>query len=682
MGFADESELFQRAAGRLKPRLPHPTSSSFDKAVWKEALGALLNPNERDIQLAQAAVWIGGQIDSLRRQLHVALDGVSRPVAVQMMVAIANRDYLIVIKKAGRKARRMALEGEAHMDTMIHALLHTGRANQRLTADSLFEQSIDTLPHWLYHAWQQPRATTEFADEKIRPTALRTMALASIERSFRHMWQQCLWAGWSIQKTDESFVHAPFDRDHEETWQAWFMREQALSMQRSFFDGVAYHGKDAPKPMVDPVIARSVVGYEDRPGKRRVPIVGRLPSWGRRQKHHLVCWAMVRDSYLAPLLTKPLPAFAPKTITLEMVFKTWCVIGDLSEVLLSKLPQYARSSHQTMRRFALPITKARLVPAVANSLKLEESTAAAIIDFLTVIPTDTSALFNRGFWSAPLVPAPNGATLYILASVLAVGSPLRAAEAWLERGGATNGLESKGRHFERQVRSYLSTAIAGNDMLGNAGCATRSLPTAAAGEEIDALLHIGNTVIAVEAKCLISPSEPLERYNFISNLEDACRQARRKADWLDKHRHILSDVFGWEEAETATASILPLVVTNLSFGLGYSAETVSVIDLHYLRLLCSGPSYVADTAVRFRDGATATSDQQLYSSADDLEKRLSELLIEPVPLKRFEGVFDWIEVPFPEQYGRDFRIMMPTLANAPTSTDIDPLIALVEPEDH
>ena len=411
MGFVEESELFRRATGRLKPGLPHPTSSSFDEVVWMESFKALAEPNERDIKLAQAAVWIGGHVALLRKRLNVALAGVSRSVAVQMMAAIANRDYLIVDKQAGRKVRRLALEGEANMESMSHALLHTGRTNQRVTADSLFEQSVDTLPHWLYHAWRRPKATTDIADNRIRPTALKTMGLASIEQSFRYLWQQCLWTGWTLEKVDKSFVHAPFDRAHEEIWQAWIMREQALLMQRSFLDGVMYHGKDAPNPMVNPVIMRSIIGYEDRPGKRKAPLVGRLPVWGERQRRHSVSWAALRDSYLAPLLTKPLPAFAPYNITLEMVFKTWCVIGDLAAVLLNRLPRHALSSRETMRRFALPIAKARLTPAVADSLKLEEPVSEVIVVGTSRAISKRSNIIYHRFGAHGRQPTPSSGSM-------------------------------------------------------------------------------------------------------------------------------------------------------------------------------------------------------------------------------------------------------------------------------
>jgi hypothetical protein len=280
----------------------------------------------------------------------------------------------------------------------------------------------------------------------------------------------------------------------------WTARQQALNLRVGYLDGVSFHRSANLNTKSVPVVDRSVVRTEQRPGKKRVPIVGRLSAWGRQQHRHYSGWGAVRGSYLSPLLSRPLPHFEPEHVTPETVFKAWCILGDLAEVLLGELPRSVLSSRQAVHRFALPIDRATLAATLADGLNQSRTLVEQILDFLTIDATDMSRLFNRGFWSAPLVANDNGKVLYLLSAVLLTASPLRSVESWLERGGATTGPEAEGRQFEQFVRAELNAAIQANGMLSDTECPLDGLPNAAAGEEIDALIRIGQTILTIEAK--------------------------------------------------------------------------------------------------------------------------------------------------------------------------------------
>lgn len=66
-----------------------------------------------------------------------------------------------------------------------------------------------------------------------------------------------------------------------------------------------------------------------------------------------------------------------------------------------------------------------------------------------------------------------------------------------------------------------------------------------------------------EVKCLLPPSEPIERFDYVRKLEDACGQARCKADWLRNNPDEAARRVGWG---AEPARFVPLVVVNQSNG--------------------------------------------------------------------------------------------------------------------
>jgi hypothetical protein len=246
--------------------------------------------------------------------------------------------------------------------------IHIGPTGQRQTPDGMVEGIVDTLPHWFFHAWRLPMHGRVLNDNEVGPRAAKAMIVMSIERSLRIIWQETLWQDWAIDEAESRITHHPGDRHLEEMWLVWTIRQQSLGMQNSFLDGVALHGPEAPDPTVEPILDCSVTAIETRPGRKRVPRVARLPKWGQRQRTHHIQWATLRDSYLRPFLEESLPNLAPHAITLKVLFKVWCVVSDLVEVMAGRLPRTVLSSHETTRQYAHPIYRDSLVSVLAQSL--------------------------------------------------------------------------------------------------------------------------------------------------------------------------------------------------------------------------------------------------------------------------------------------------------------------------
>jgi len=648
--FQNNSELFRRATKRSKPELRHPTDSKFDPKLWRDAVSNLDKATSYDVNLAQSAILLGIYITQIRENLDALLSSCSQNQAVELMVAYANRGFVKVRKSAEKSAKRLAKRGDFHdVETFLHSDIYESGLGQKITIDSALESLVDSLPGWYYHSKELSNTNAKFSDDEIPSLSLKVSTALSIEHTYRIIWQKCLWQGWWFKKSASNITLYPSDIKLEEKWRIWNIRELSLASQGSRFDALFFTNPKLAELAVEPLIEKSVISYENRSGKKKKPIIGCLPKMGERQLNHSGDWTSVRSSYLAEMLTEQLSTAEQKNITPIMLIKAWFVLSDLVEVQLRSLPISKMTTYEIMRRYSLPIRPEHLVSTITKSLNCDEALAHILIDYLTVDVADNTLLFNEGFWSSPLIPSPNGEFLHLIAPVLLTANLTRCVENWIKRASITMKSKTVGDRFEEQLRLQLNNDCKLNEDLTDWGCPLSGLPTAKDGEQIDALFFVGNTVLVIEAKSSFSPSEPIEQFDFLEKLDEACDQVKRKVTWLDNQRGKLKTSFKWSEQKSARARIFPVVVTNQAYGLGYQSAGVPVVDLHYMRLLFGGSNYVSCVAENNETGLTAASTEQLYKSQTELESQLFNLLLHPVSLKRFEGCLGWKElllVPF------------------------------------
>jgi hypothetical protein len=374
--------------------------------------------------------------------------------------------------------------------------------------------------------------------------------------------------------------------------------------------------------------------------------------------------------YTGLFLDEPLPNLGEAGITCRLLNQAWWLISDLARLLGEEAGNPWFEDDQGVGKFAFPIANDQLQELVANSLGIPRARAAAITDFLTLDLADNKWLFGRGLWATPLLPDESRDRLYLIAAPLLVGSPLRRVEAWLEKGGLTDraGIKGRGKPFEAHVRWTATEALAGNTLLNDHQVMPHALKRSGNSEEIDLLVRIGKTLLVGEVKCFVFPSEPLERFNYLKNIEAAAAQAKAKAAWVDQNRDAVAALVGIADPATAKSlNLIPLVITNHGLGLGLVIDGVTITDLHYLKLLMANGDYQGDT--KFEKGVgmlyqTVT----LYQGQAEFELCVTNLFSDPPPLKRYRGNIAWQRVPFQTSDGSAFELALPVLSGMPMNS--------------
>jgi hypothetical protein len=535
-----------------------------------------------------------------------------------------------------------------------------------MTGDDHATHLVDALPHWLHHILTLPDDGVRRAPEEPDQHAGRAIMISSIERALRDLWQEALWNGHQLVRDNGVTIHGPMDRPSAERWFIWELRHQALLSQEMFIDLGAHIIGGGRLPPVAPVLKRTITNVtRGRDGKRRFrigPVSGKKPVDRLRVSEH----DALERLYTGLFLDENLPKFGAE-ITCRLLNQAWWLIADLVRLICEQACKPWFDDDRGVGRFAFPIGRDELQELLADALEISRHSADAIVEFLTIDTADNKELFGRGFWPSPLLPDLARGRLYLIAAPLLIGSPLRRVEAWLERGGLTDraGIKGRGKPFETFVRSAVTHVLAQNPLLPDHAVVPHALKRKGSSEEIDLIVRVGRTLLIGEVKCFVFPSEPLERFNYLKNVESAVQQAKNKAAWVDQNRtHVAQLVGVTDESEAKALKIVPVIITNHGLCLGLEIEGVTVSDLHYLELLMGCGHYQGDTMFK-REMGTVHQNVILYSSQADFEQRVAELFANPPPLNRYQGKIEWQRVPFMTSDNSAFALLLPALSEPP-----------------
>lgn len=647
--------------------LHHPTNSAFDEGAWGKALEALPSPTERDIQLATSAIFFGREIASLRAFMEGRLlAGLGRGRAVRLLSAIANQQHITLIGKFDTAMKEKKKGDPIHFEMMGQHLFNNF-AGQQMTADDATTTLVDSLPNWLHHVWALPDKIDEYEGTDTGALGRRAIMIASIERGLRSLWQGALWQGDFLKQENDAIVQSPGSRDLAQWWLIWDMRNSLLQAWEHTTDAGAAIVTKGKLPPVNPVNAKTVVKVGRWPNGRRRYFVRPARGNSPEQRVHVSERDMLDRIHVGMFLDEVLPKHGDAGLTCRELNAAWWVFKDMARLVCESLGDSDLADERSIGQFAFAVDLQDLVDVLVEALDISPSRATFIIDLFTIDPGDAAHLFRRGLWTRPFLPAPAGTRRYVIAAPLMVGSPARRVEAWMREGGIADdsGLKSRGKPYEAFVRKSLLDELQGNPSVNDFCVDPDGLKRKGKGEEIDLLVRIGNVVIVGEIKCFTSPSEDLERANYLRNVGNATAQARNKTDWASTERKSVAPRLGiTDEARIDALTFVPVVVIAQSFGIGLCRDGVPVVDYHYLRLLLGSNRYQGDTRFE-RDVGVVYNSVELYEDQANLEARIIDLLSDPPPLDRYRSVMGWRRAPFPCSDGSNLLLELPELQGLP-----------------
>jgi len=645
-----KTPLFDRATGKDGKRLSSPFARNFNPQEWDAEISGV--SNERDLNLYLCARFFGNQTQQLRNGLQAnLLTGISRRSALMLALACANRSHF-VIDKAFRKMRARRTQGTQrevfHFAEIAKSSLSIS-PQDNLNADDLNTVIVDSLPYWFAHARSLPEErespNTDFAS--LEPIVT---AVLSTEAGLGDLWKAALWEGRRLTKQNDKIVFRPFDKSAEKLWYAWQLREESAQL------GAALYAAQPKKPHADLERLRGVQAIHCRGQGWKFIVAEPSTEAATELSSSLLS---IERTYLGDFLDEKL-SFADGVITPRKLVHALWLLKEIGESIHAATNIRRISDYKDVRSLSMRIEKKRCTSLFEKCLGLSFDDAKAVLTYLTLSPDDLQSCFDDGPWFHPLIELDED-TFMIVQTSVSVGSKARFVARALSKllGSDLTKRNNLGKPFERQVKTRLVKAMARNRLLTDAAIVAEPLDfVREGGEEIDLLLRIGRTIILGEVKCYIAPTVSIERFNYLSRLECAAEQAKRKCLWLEKNFTKVSSQLRIE-VDVGPKKFLPIVVLNQRIGSGMEVNGVAITDIDFLELFLSDGGYVSAGLVSHEK--TQFIETKMYSNQAEAESQLFEILGMPPALRPFLESIDWVETSFPTASGEVF-IQKPQLS--------------------
>lgn len=147
-------------------------------------------------------------------------------------------------------------------------------------------------------------------------------------------------------------------------------------------------------------------------------------------------------------------------------------------------------------------------------------------------------------------------------------------------------LDRRGPEFEQFCRENLNASLKKSPIKQSIIVLPESVrfkPTTEREEEIDIVILVADTVLLVEAKCILWPDDSLQFANYRDAVEKAVTQIIRKRDAVLRNYSSFRDRFTQLGYNTPTeCNLVCCVLTNSPVYSGFPIEDVPIVDLSIL----------------------------------------------------------------------------------------------------
>jgi hypothetical protein len=215
-------------------------------------------------------------------------------------------------------------------------------------------------------------------------------------------------------------------------------------------------------------------------------------------------------------------------------------------------------------------------------------------------------------------------------------------------------LERRGPEFERFCREELRIFVARSPIKEAITIVKQDVkfsPPGEQGEEIDLVIVIADTVLLVEAKCILWPAESLQFARYRETIEGAVKQIKRKHDAVAYYTAFSNRLREMGYALPASPKIACCILTNSAVFAGFPVEGVPIVDLEILDAFFQ-KDYVT-VEVQQHGQVIERHAIQLYKDKTEAGRVLEAYLLDPLPLRNMKQNVIHREVVFPRE-SRDF----------------------------
>ena len=565
-----------------------PHTRKFKREDW-EAMARREDTDFDDKRFARAGIFFDDLLTCLRSEMRLSHLPLQPSAIMRLAVGLATWNYCHISADAqGKLPTPKPGETPVLMQSSLEGLQISVPTGQLFAPDELITGLGDELKYLLDALQSLPTnqtLRTEYdASRKDIDDISHEFNIAMMYSRAVEYWLDCVGLGYGLTYHQDGIAHVPFDPDQEIALEVSSYRRAHLHLQDQWeiFNRWTCQLPDAAKRKLCEIPLVSQVGLA----------FDRIESIELSQNSRVLESAMLavadkailQSGYYQNLLNEPLPKL--HNFTLNEMINGWRLLQSLASVVFDEmsarivhnaqeLPRFA--SVEELPRFAPKIASKVLCATVSKALRLEKHRAQQLVEVLVYRGTSSQEV-----WTQPLVRCEDDYWL-VLPCIHAVHLE-RIVEGWMRQGGLE--LERRGPEFERFCRKVLQIFVAYSPIKEAITIVKQSVqfsPPGEQGEEIDLVIVMADTVLLVEAKCILWPAESLQFARYRETIEGAVKQIKRKHDAVVRHYTAFSNrLMEMGYALPASPKIACCVLTNSAVFAGFPVEGVPIVDLRIL----------------------------------------------------------------------------------------------------
>jgi len=558
-----------------------PQQHGFDLNIWNNAFSQQGKGNAEDEELHASGIWFHQQLLQLRsitNDASTAFQWSSTRDRLCAFVGYATLQWRNILaftekklKNAENKPTFMSELRKVQVSSPFFAEADPAGAVESLVDGLRFPLSLD---------FEQSPLSIPFGDGGIEElNAFIQLTLVGQHYDLlTQRWLDCLWNDYRVLSNSEMTRIEPRSTEQAAHQAISAFRHESLlheSSYRAFSLWKHSLSDEAKRQHLGRRRLLSVYRRGDRFRVKDVPAT-RFPEMGGLLGFFRLA---VTPAYTDSLLEVKFPAL--KGLTVAQVMEAYDLLSQFPGQIGHFLPSVRGliTSPEEFPRWAPLFSRAELVGAFKNALSIDASSAEWLLSKMTFTRSVREEL-----WFQPFVPIAKDELALVTPAVEGVN--FARLLDWLLR--STQEADAQiGPRFERYIHRELLD-VAPKSKLASMMCVSPkpkiNFHTADADEEIDLAFMLGNKLFICELKSNRFPCEPLEHLNYRLKLDEATKQASRKADLV---RSNLESFFAQADFPQRypwnKIAVHPLVISASQLFSGWEWKGVPVCDWFILR---------------------------------------------------------------------------------------------------
>lgn len=620
--------------------LDGPNKKGFKKELWTNANRKYDIDND-DLNLIEAGLFFDDLLVALRERKELEKIPLAPIAIVKLLLSILTLHFFKISKSAPNW-------GEVDKDFAVSKILEQEiklKTGQTFSPDELITGMGDGLKHMLRQllSLENDYLGNELtaSDEHIRQINYE-FNLAIVYQCAVEYWLDCVGNGYALKKRDEGIEISPQDEKLETSRIVSVYRRLNIEI----LNGVSFNSH-----------WRCQIKLKTKRELCKIHLISKVYGRNGIEKIELGLTNKVLDSasasigakmfiehgYYGKLIKTPLPNFG--NFNLDQIIDGWRLLQSLATTSFDDikatdcLDDSKTINTNSLLKFSIRVKKTILVATFAKALNIKTLRAEELIGVFIFSGSPSNEI-----WSQPLISIDN--YYYPIIPALISVHLLRIVETWMRQGGLD--LDVRGKEFEKYCINELSQSIIKSSIKDSVYIHKTSFnfyPLNQREEEIDILIAIGDTVLLVEAKCILWPDDSLQFANYRDTIEAAAAQISRKKDSVLNNFEYFSKCLQKLGHKVKPKNIISCVLTNSAVYSGFPIDGVPIVDISILGTFFRNELIKSEE--RNRDQSLSRYVISFYKDSKEASEVVESFLLDPPQLSDTKRFVYQREVEFP-----------------------------------